>query len=383
MHGGNPLPVDWQPEPYLAKPAMESNDPIAGDRALLDAALQTEPPKYPLILDQSATPGGINSTVPNGDPLNHDVVCEDVLGGNVLHGNVLSVGDADRLWLFSTRRITSSSGCADLDMPRFDIDQLNSCGQRSSSSIEDYLASRSEGRRTVVYVHGNRMDAGDVVGRGLTVYRSIAKFRSREPLDWVIFSWPSEQQGILAHDVRLKAQRTDAQGLYLAWLLRHHAESATPTSLIGYSFGARVVTGSLHALAGGSLGGRVLSGPPIVGMNVDAGLVAPAIASNWMNHGGYHSEATKNLGELFLFYNQRDAVLKRYWLIDRVRGQLALGYTGPRSFAPRIDGSKLPVHSRDCAPVVGLQHSELDYYQSPCNAGAGMARLIHSDLVTQ
>jgi hypothetical protein len=86
--------------------------------------------------------------------------------------------------------------------------------------------------------------------------------------------------------------------------------------------------------------------------------------------------ATQNLDRLVLLYNRRDAVLKRYWLIDRVRGRMALGYSGPSSFAERFDGSTLPVLSRDCSPSVGLQHDELDYYRKSCRAGFEMARLI-------
>ncbi|WP_146454917.1 alpha/beta hydrolase [Rubripirellula tenax] len=300
--------------------------------------------------------------------------------GLVFDSNSVIPSDAgDRLWVLSTRRLTSDVCRADLDSPSFDIDGLDACGNRWGSSLDEYLAKRADGRRTVIYVHGNRMEPCDAIERGLTVYQRVSQFRQNDPVDWLIFSWPSEQVGILARDVRIKADRADAEGLYLAWLLRKHAEYGTPTSLIGYSFGGRVVTGSLHALAGGSLGGRSLPGPPVTGLSFDAGLVAPAIASNWMNRNGYHSLATQNLEKLLLYYNQRDAVLKRYWLIDRVRGQAALGYSGPTSFAPRADGTKLPVKSRDCSPIVGLQHSEVDYYQAPCRAGRGMALMIDGD----
>lgn len=299
------------------------------------------------------------------------------------HARSTAVGSMDRLWLFDSRRISSDVCCADVDTPNFDVQKLDVCGNTAESSMDEYLMTRPEGRRTVIYVHGNRIDTKcDAIDRGLAVYRKILPFREPVPLDWVVYSWPSEQVGILARDARLKADRTDAQGLYLASVLRKHAEFATPTTLLGYSFGGRIVTGSLHALAGGSLGGRSLSGPPVVGMPIEAGLVAPAIASNWMNQNGYHQLATKNLQNLTLFYNQRDAVLKRYWLIDRVRGQLALGYSGPRSFAPRYDGSKLQVVSKDCAPFVGSQHVELDYYQAPCRAGRGMAELLNNDEVS-
>jgi hypothetical protein len=65
-----------------------------------------------------------------------------------------------------------------------------------------------------------------------------------------------------------------------------------------------------------------------------------------------------------------------------MRGRVALGYTGPRTFAPRADGSKVPVKSRDCAPFIGLRHDELDYYYSRCRAGSVMATLINDIHVT-
>jgi hypothetical protein len=208
------------------------------------------------------------------------------------------------------------------------------------------------------------------------VYRNVKQRRRDDPVDWVIWSWPSEKQGILIYDARLKASRTDGQGLYLAWLLRRHAEAQVNTTLIGYSFGGRIITGALHAAAGGSLAGRKVGGPPVVGGPFDAGLVAPAVDSHWLTSHGYHRLATQNLQRLVLLYNRRDAVLKRYWLIDRVRGRMALGYSGPTAFAPRLDGSRLPVRSRDCSPSIGLQHDELDYYRKTCQAGLEMARLI-------
>jgi hypothetical protein len=258
----------------------------------------------------------------------------------------------------------------------FSVFRLNVCGQHQTSSIDDYLNSISQSPAVVLYAHGNRMESTKAVRRGLTVYRRSRIACAKTPIDWVIWSWPSEQQGILAKDARLKAARTDAQGLYMAWLLRRHAEMGVPTAMIGYSFGGRVVTGALHAAAGGSLAGRVLDGPAITGMQVNAGLVAPAIEDNWMQRCGYHRESTKNLNRLVLLYNQKDAVLKRYWLLDRVRGESALGYTGPTTFARRIDGTRLPVVSKDCSPAVGLQHSELDYYQKSCQAGQKMSALI-------
>jgi hypothetical protein len=237
-------------------------------------------------------------------------------------------------------------------------------------------------RPLVIYVHGNRIDPGVAIERGLQVYRYTIRRGSIRPVDWVIFSWPSEKKGLLIHDVREKADRTDAEGLYLGWLLRKHHQDSIQTSLIGYSFGGRIVTGALHAMAGGTLGRRAIPGEPVRGATIDAALVAPAIESNWMSQRGYHRLATQNLDRMVLLYNRRDAVLKQYWRLERIKNSFALGYTGPRSFAPRADGSKLPVRSRDCSRYLGLAHVELDYYTKGCGAGREMADMVNDAFTT-
>jgi len=284
---------------------------------------------------------------------------------------------ADRFWMISTRSLTSSTCNVNLDSPQLRVHRLDSRGKASPATLDEYLSALTPERQVVVYVHGNRMASNKVVHRSFSVYRNIIRCNEKRPMDWVIFSWPSAKQGTLIHDARRKASRTDAQGLYLAWLLRKQVKQAESTKMIGFSFGSRVITGALHSLAGGKLGGRLLPGSPTTGATVDVGLVAPAIDSNWLSEKGYHAMATKNLDRLALLYNRRDAVLKRYWLLNKVRGRVALGYTGPRSFAPRADGSELPVVARDYSSYVGLRHDELDYYTKSRHAANIMADLIN------
>ncbi len=289
------------------------------------------------------------------------------------HGN----DDADRLWLINTRHLTSDACRANLDSIPLSFSRLYCDGQTRLATVDDYYGERRSDRVTIIYVHGNRMDAGEAIARGLFVYREVTRYRCDiGAIDWVIWSWPSEKAGGIVNDVREKAERTDAQGLYLASLLRQHAVRSVPTSLIGYSFGGRVITGSLHAMAGGSLGRRALPSEPITGAAFDVGLVAPAVENDWMNDHGYHGLATQNMDRLVLLYNQRDAVLKRYWIVDRIRGSVALGYSGPKTFAPRYGGTRLPVRSRDCSMTVGIRHDEEDYFNQSCSAGRELGPLV-------
>jgi hypothetical protein len=292
---------------------------------------------------------------------------------------------ADRFWMISTRSLTSSTCNVNLESPELRIHRLDCRGKPSPTTLDEYLDALTPERQVVVYVHGNRMASNQVVHRSFSVYRNIIRCKEKRPMDWVIWSWPSSKQGTLIHDARRKASRTDAQGLYLAWLLRKQIKQADSTKMIGFSFGSRVITGALHSLAGGKLGGRLLPGSPTTGATVDVGLVAPAIDTYWLSEKGYHAMATKNLDRLALLYNRRDAVLKRYWLLNKVRGRVALGYTGPRSFAPRADGTELPVVARDYSSYIGLRHDELDYYTKSRHAANIMADLINDtdDIETQ
>jgi len=291
--------------------------------------------------------------------------------------DVRQVNPDDRIWLLSTRGLVSRASQVDLNEPNFEISLLNSNKRFETRGFDEFFDAISQRRRSVIYVHGNRFSAEDAITRGCWVHANIAIRDVNAPLDWIIWSWESDKNGILVRDARLKANRTEGQGIYLAWLLRKQAKHGNPTTLIGYSFGGRIVTGALHAAAGGELGGVSLEGEPALGAPFNAVLIAPAIDSLWLDDRGYHHLATQNLDRLTLLYNRRDAVLKRYWLIDRVQGRLALGYTGPRSFAPRFDGSSLPVLSRDCSDSIGVKHDELYYFQKTCHAGREIASLIN------
>lgn len=284
--------------------------------------------------------------------------------------------EQDRVFLLSTRHLTHDVCRASLQQVPFRMWQID-CGSTCLINPHEYEPSISTVRPMVIYIHGNRMPANQVLPRAALIRRQIRCRYGDGAIDWIVFSWPSERRIGILHDFREKADRCDAQGLYLASFMRKHVEASIPIAMIGYSFGARVATGALHALAGGSLGGRRLTEEPLTGANVRVGLVAPAIESNWLCGNGYHGQAAKNMDRLLLLYNRRDAVLKRYWLIEKVRRETALGYSGPACFAKRMDGSRLPVRSRDCSPSVKLRHSETDYYQKGCNAGCDMARLVN------
>ena len=222
---------------------------------------------------------------------------------------------------------------------------------------------------TVIFVHGNQISPGDAKCEGLAVYRRmILHGCAAPPIRFVILAWPSSQISGLLRDVRVKAARTGPAGFQLAWLI-DQMPAETPVSLVGFSFGARIITGGLHVLAGGSLGGSASlsehvhpNRPP---MSVI--MMASALHSHWLAEGQYHGLAMTQVSRLCLINNCDDPAMKYYDFIEPGRGgPQALGLCGPtcigREYARKIV-------NRDVSGCVGAEHDLMRYVCAPGDAG--------------
>ncbi|MCC6494542.1 MAG: alpha/beta hydrolase [Pirellulales bacterium] len=212
---------------------------------------------------------------------------------------------------------------------------------------------------TIVYVHGNRVSSGEDKLQGLALYRSIADRRAdRAPLRFIVWSWPSAQIPGALRDYQVKAARTKYVSWQLAWAI-DRMPVETPLSMVGYSYGARVVTGSLHLLAGGRMGELALgerqhpSRPPI-----KAALVAAAVDADWIRPGGYHGRALEQAGQLLLVSNHLDPAMRFYHMAfeGRVR---PLGYAGLRS--SQSMGRSAKIQRVDVTDAVGRHHALEEY----------------------
>lgn len=329
-----------------------------------------------LTTGNTALASGENAVANRANPIaGHAATIDGVANASCENANASS----DRLWAINTRHLPRSLCYADNTSPAFQIHRLNVCGGDfidDSPQYDEFLESLLPGRRVVIHVHGNRMTHAEACARGRFVYRSIKHCLDAAPLDFIVFSWPSEQRGILVKDGREKAAISEAAGIYLANLLYALTQRQASISLVGYSFGCRVITGGMHVLAGGDIRGRCLTHPPIQGANINVGLLAPAVQSDWLGSGRPHGLAAQNISRLVVLYNSRDAVLKRYWLIESDSSRFALGFRGPSQVAPGYDGFPIDVRRFDCARFLGLAHSEIEYYTDGCHAGSLMAALV-------
>ncbi len=272
-----------------------------------------------------------------------------------------SVRMQDQLWLVSDRTLGCNVAC---DAERLQYWRYDCQRQWTRSSLQELLAAEDPHMSTTVFVHGNRIPADDAFTKGWSAYRALIRCAGDEPLRFIIWSWPSDSVRGLVNDARVKANRTNVTGYYMAWFL-DHLDPQVPLSLWAHSFGARAATGALHLLGGGTLCGHVLD--ERVHARREAAqvvLFAAAINNDWLLPERFHGQAMSQTSGLLLVNNSCDRLLKRYHIIDGRRSCAeALGYTGLWSGAWGVEAYK--VCQLDACCQVGKRHLLALYLGSP------------------
>ena len=235
------------------------------------------------------------------------------------------------------------------------------CRQWQASSLESVVTADAS-VSTVIFVHGNRLTNWDAKCEGLAAYRRIVRQADAAPIRFVIYSWPSAQISGPLKDVRVKAARTRPAGCQLAWFV-DQLPAETPLTLVGFSFGARIVTGSLHILGGGSLGGMGLGSlqhPDRTPANVV--LLASALNSDWLCPGRYHGQAMTMVHQMVLVNNCEDRAMKYYHFSSTCGRPQALGYCGPTCIDPAAAGKIVELN---VSRYVGSEHDLFCYLSAP------------------
>jgi len=228
---------------------------------------------------------------------------------STLGSECCEVDRADDVWLISTRHLGCPSGD---DTAEIDLHVKHYGGEETGwieTSLDEFLASGNPAQPTMIYVHGNRSDWCEAIVRGWHFRDSVLGCSQIEPIRFVIWTWPSDQIKGPVRDVRAKAARTNGEAYYLAGFISQ-LDPATPVSIAGHSFGARVTTGALHLLGGGELAGRTL--PVGQSPRVRVALLAAALHNYWLQPDACHGSALSQMDRLLIQYNSCDPYLKLY-----------------------------------------------------------------------
>ncbi len=269
----------------------------------------------------------------------------------------------DEVFLISTRAM--GTVCCSEQMSRKLSCQRLVAGPTGSTTWQtsDWrrLLSSEDRRPTIIYVHGNRVAPGQDSKQGLQIYESLKKHGQRSgPIRFIIWSWPATQIPGLVKDYRVKAQRTTPAAWQLAWLLdRLPVENSI--SLVGYSYGTRVVSGAAHLLAGGNLGPlRLKNRRHAEGPSVRVALIAAAYDADWIQPKHFYGRSTSLIDRLVLVTNELDPAM-RFYHLSNGRGRMhALGKSGvhrPSTLGAR--GRRF--RQVDFTGEVGRSHALVDY----------------------
>jgi len=270
----------------------------------------------------------------------------------------------DQLWLISSRNVVggaSASGTARLCYWRLEPGR-----GWLPASLAEFLAGADPATPTCVYVHGNRRTFSQSTEFGWRAYTAfIHQAPNSAPVRWVIWSWPSDRIFGPLRDVRFKETHCGPNSFYLAWVL-NQVHPAVRVSLVGFSYGARIATGSLHLLGGGQLHGRRL--PPAVAPRqfpFRAVLIAAALDNDWILPGRAHGMALSQVDRMLLVTNECDRVLRRYRLLyHRHSNARALGHTGPVGLN-QLGNDRYKLQQINACQIVGNQHDFNPYFNSP------------------
>lgn len=265
----------------------------------------------------------------------------------------------------STRHLPKRFRSISFDCPNVEVNRWVG-NQWCRSSIVDALPPFDDGMLSILYVHGNFMERNNALNR-VRIVDDYLRSQTNRSYRLIMLSWPSQRDRKPLHDVVVNNQIAECESLYVAWMLgklRNHAQ----VSLLGFSFGAKAVTGGLHLDAGGTLPGyaAIPHEPNNNTRLYRLGLVAPAVDRQWLQPNGRHGLAFANVDGVMNLYNSRDPILRRFRFLDRLSQPIAAGFAGiETAFAPRAISplaGQTTIRQYDCGGVIGTTHSERSYY---------------------
>jgi hypothetical protein len=281
-------------------------------------------------------------------------------------------GVSESVWIISTRGaplcgrgyVTEAS----LGYWRLSSDAGGSKQWLQSDAEAFHAADTTEGP-TCFHIHGNRVSRYHAVNEGQNVLEALRRQAGGQKFRLVIWSWPSMKiQGGNRRDVRVKAARSDVQAYYLARCLQR-MDPDTRVGMIGYSFGARIITGALEILAGGQIAGyRLNAGGPDAGGKIGILpplriiLIASATDRCWLLPGRRNGAALALVDWALITKNRSDPVLRWYPKMYGRRGPQATGRAGPALSGEQCQ--KTEVLNLTCS--VGKSHGWCSYLRSPC-----------------
>ncbi|HEY2841453.1 MAG TPA: hypothetical protein VGJ26_20005 [Pirellulales bacterium] len=288
----------------------------------------------------------------------------EVEEGDVPNEPCANAAAGSELWIVSTRNLPIDRDCC---APRFAPGVMRFiCGRGFvPSSLTALIADEDPERPTIIFVHGNDNEADDAAETGIDLYNRLLSSRCAAPIRLIVWSWPSEEVvKCVRKDARIKACRTNIEGYFLAAFL-DLLPPQIHVGVAGYSYGARVVTGGLHVLGGGTLEGRRLAERKHADRDtLRCVLMAAAMDNTWLLPGMRHERAVSQVQRMVITISRVDPVLYFYPMLWGCGGPDALGATGLIN-AGSLGPEAMKTAHVDVTQAVHRRHGWDNFAESP------------------
>jgi hypothetical protein len=274
-----------------------------------------------------------------------------------------------QVWVVQTRDCPQELGSD--PWPKLKVLRYDAEGRTVERPVSELFA-EVVGRPVLIQVQGSLTTPDAAIGGLLWTHSWLQHHRSL-PADAVViaFDWPSQRvYGQDLRDINEKGRRAFVAAYHLAVFISSFP-SGSRISLIGQSYGGRVVPSALHVLGGGTLHGRkheptarLASTRP--DLRVRAVVIGAASDHNWLDPGQRLDRALHGCEAFLNLYNRKDEALLLYPSLVRSDHRRALGRVG----LSNADFDKLgPLAARyqehDIHELLGAEHTLLDAVANP------------------
>lgn len=288
-----------------------------------------------------------------------------VLAEEQLREATTPVWPAEGYWIVSTAASPQSFETSPpVFCPR--VTRYDDCVGYRRSQMTELQQGIVPGVPICIVVHGSFMDAPSVAPESRATWRWLRNARRDQPFQMIYFSWPSDESltSLIGIDVLILGSRASRNGFYLASLIQS-LPPESPICLVGHSFGARVISSSLHLMGGGVVEGYRHGCANCRGRQIRAVFAAAATDHDWFNPGQDFDRALCCTECLLNLRNCKDPALCVYPL-RRLGSSRALGKTGltPKDrYLLQRTGCK--VTDIDVSGMIGVRHSFPEYFSRP------------------
>ena len=230
------------------------------------------------------------------------------------------------------------------------------------ADVKEFYAGDSADRSTVIWAHGFKTDMTGAAESGCSFRNTIDAARaaagSSRAYRLVIWKWSSERgAGRLRIDAQMKGRIADAEGRRLANFIGG-MNASNNVSLVGFSFGARVVGSALQCLATSQS----------TYMTNRTGRVSLVLASSACDYGAFdwsYANGAAIPAYVLNIYNPADFALRYYPFVSDTGSQAQGVYPITGSAFTGAVGSAFNIN---VSSAVGKEHSFTDEIQAvPCS----------------